>query len=96
MQFYCQNTIRSKKDTKLCLHVEKWSITSFFNFYIKLAESSFLCHFRVESVNVFVLPRFDFCTSDIFFIKNNFAQAQTLSRMSSRSGRMNIGWVNID
>ena len=25
MQFYCQNTIRPKKDTKLCLRVEKWS-----------------------------------------------------------------------
>ena len=24
MQFYCQNTIRPKKDTKLCLCVEKW------------------------------------------------------------------------
>ena len=23
MQFYCQNTIRPKKDTKLCLRVEK-------------------------------------------------------------------------
>ena len=60
------------------------------------AESSFLCRFRVESVNVFVLPRFDFCTSDIFFINNNFAHAQTLSRMSSLSSRMNIGWVNIE
>jgi len=36
------------------------------------AESSFLCRFRVESVNVFVLPRFDFCTSDIFFINKQF------------------------
>ena len=35
-------------------------------------ESSFLCRFRVESVNVFVLPRFDFCTSDIFFINKQF------------------------
>ena len=25
MQFYCQITIRPKKDTKLCLRVEKWS-----------------------------------------------------------------------
>ena len=68
MQFYCQNTIRLKKDTKLCLHVEKWSITSFFNFHTQLAESSCLCCFFVESVNVFVLPWFDFCTSNIFFI----------------------------
>ena len=34
-------------------------MTSFFNFYTKLAKSSFLCCFRVESVNVFVLPRFN-------------------------------------
>jgi hypothetical protein len=27
----------------------------------KLVESSFLCRFRIESVNVFVLPRFDLC-----------------------------------
>ena len=36
------------------------------------AESSLLCRFRVGSVNVFVLPRFDFCTSDIFFINKQF------------------------
>ena len=36
------------------------------------AESSYLCRFCVESVNVFVLPRFDFCTSDIFFINKQF------------------------
>ena len=34
----------------------------FFNFYTKLAKSSFLCRFRVESINVFVLPRFDLST----------------------------------
>jgi hypothetical protein len=27
---------------------------------------------------------------------NNFAHAQMLARMSSLSGRMNIGWVNIE
>ena len=25
MHFYCQNTIRPKKDTKVCLRAEKWS-----------------------------------------------------------------------
>jgi hypothetical protein len=25
MQFYCQNTIRPEKDTKLCFRVEKWA-----------------------------------------------------------------------
>jgi hypothetical protein len=34
----------------------------FFIFYTKLAKSSFLCRFRVESVNVFVLARVDLST----------------------------------
>ena len=55
------------------------------------AESSFLCRFRVDSVNVFVLPRFDFCTSDIFFINKQFRTCA-----GSLSGRMNIGRVNIE
>ena len=64
------------------------------NFYTKLAESSFLCRFRIESVNVFVLPRFDLCHV-LSSSPNNFAHAQTLSRMSSLSGRVNIARVNI-
>ena len=36
-----------------CSKNEQVSLTSFFNFYTKLAESSFLCRFRIESVNVF-------------------------------------------
>ena len=66
----------------------------FFFFYAKLAESSFLWHFHVESVNVFVLPRFNLCTFSS--PTSNFAHAQTLSRMSSQSGRMNIARVNIE
>ena len=31
-----------------------------------------MCRIRVVSVNVFVLPRFDFCTSDIFFMNKQF------------------------
>jgi hypothetical protein len=43
---------------------------------------------------VFVLPQFDLC--HVFSSStNNFAHAQTLSRMSSLSGRMNIARVNI-
>jgi hypothetical protein len=34
--------------------------------------------------------------STIYSSANNFAYAQTLSRMSSLSGRMNIGWVTIE
>jgi hypothetical protein len=67
------------------------------NFYIKLAKSSFLCRFRVESVNVFVLPRFDLSPySSINKSFYKFAHAQTFSRMSSPSGRMNIARVNIE
>ena len=73
--------------------MEYVSITSFFDFYTKLAKSSFLCHFCVESVIVFVLPQFDLSTFSSS--TNNFTHAQTLSRMSSLSGRMNIAWVNI-
>jgi len=64
------------------------------SFYTKLAKSSFLCRFRVESVNVFVHPRFDLSTFSSS--ANNFAHAQTLSRMSSLSGRMNVAQVNIE
>ena len=84
MQFYCQNMIRPKKDTKLCLRVEKvvGRYNIFFNFYKKLAESSFLCRFRIESVNLFVLPWFDVCHV-LSSSTNNFAYAQTFSRMVS-------------
>jgi hypothetical protein len=53
-----------------------------------------LCRFRIESVNVFVLPRFDLCHV-LSSSTSNFAHAQTLSRMSFLSGRMNIARVNI-
>jgi hypothetical protein len=66
----------------------------FFNFYTRLAKSSFLCRFRVESVNDFVLARFDL--SMFSLSTNNFTHALTLSRMSSLSGRMNIARVNIE
>jgi hypothetical protein len=68
MQFYCQNTIRPKKDTKLCLRV---GITSFFNFYTELAESSFLCRFRVESINVFMTVELHRSFLYIFFSGEN-------------------------
>ena len=56
-----------------------------------------MCRFRIESVNVFVLPRFDLCHV-LSSSTNNFAHAQTLYRMSSlcRSYEcMNIARVNI-
>jgi hypothetical protein len=67
-------------------------ITSFFNFYIKLAKSSFLCRFCVESINVFVLPRFDLSTCSsinkqlnkfiiVFFIYS-FFQEKTIGDIS--------------
>ena len=69
----------------------------FFKIYAKLAKSSFLYRFRVESVNVVVLPRFDLSRcSSINKHFNKFAHAQMLSRMSSPSVRMNIARVNIE
>ena len=41
-------------------------------FYTKLAESSFLCRFRIESVNVLILPRYDLCHVHISFINKQF------------------------
>ena len=75
----------------------KWSFNHkhlFLYSYTKLAESSFLCRFLIESVNVFVLPRCDLCHV-LSSSTNNVAHAQTLSRMSSLSGRMNIARLNI-
>ena len=69
----------AKKDTKLCLRVEKWS--AFFYFYTKLAESSFLCRFRVESFNVLFFHDSIFEHPTFSSSTNNFAHAQTLSRM---------------
>ena len=69
--------------------VDRYNI--FFNFYTKLAESSILCRFSVESVNVLVCAM-------CFFSTTNFAHAQTLYRMRSlcRSYEcMNIVGVNI-
>jgi hypothetical protein len=50
--------------------------------------------YRIESVNVFVLPRFDLCHV-LSSSTNNFADALTFSRMSSLSGRMTIARVYI-
>jgi hypothetical protein len=88
MQFYCQNTIRSLKDTKLCLPYTCWKmevgITTFLKFL--LAKSSFLCRFRVESVNIFVLLRFELSTCSS--INKQF------TKFAHASGRMNIACVN--
>jgi hypothetical protein len=81
MQFYCQNTILPKKDSKLCLRVEKWSRSVkhlFFYFYTKPAESSNLCRFCIESVNVFVLPRFDLCFQTFRTCANAFPNEFTV------------------
>ena len=89
-----KNGVGRYTDLYSLLYKSLVGITSFFNFYTKLAESSYLCRFHIESINVFVLTRFDLChvlsSSTI-----NFAHAQMLSRMSSLSGRMNIARVNI-
>ena len=63
------------------------------------AELSFLCCFRVESVNGFFSSSIRFLAMYIrhFLLStNNFAHAQTLSRISSLSDHMNIARVNIE
>ena len=51
-----------------------------------------MCRFRVESVNVFVLPRFDFC-----FINKQFRTcANTFPNEFTVRSYMNIGRVNIE
>ena len=52
--------------------------------------------FSHKACNVFVLPRFDLCHVHLSSPTNNFAHSQTLSWMSSLSGRMNIALVNIE
>ena len=59
-------------------------ITTFFKFL--LAKSSFLCRFRVESVNIFVLLRFELSTCSS--INKQF------TKFAHASGRMNIACVN--
>jgi hypothetical protein len=48
-----------------------------FNFYTKLAESSFLCRFRIESINVFVQFHNSICAMC-------FLHQQTISHMRKR------------
>jgi hypothetical protein len=92
MQFY--DSAEKRYYIMLTVYVLKNGVgryNIFFFFYTKLAKS-FLCRFRVESVNV--LARFDLSTFSSS--TNNFAHAQMLSQMSSLSGRMNIARVNIE
>ena len=94
MQFYCQNTIRPKRDTKLCLRVEKWS-RSYSIFFLIFTQTCWILLF----VSFSCIIRQYFCLWHVLFLqKNNFALAQTLYRMSSlcRSYEcVNIVWVNI-
>jgi hypothetical protein len=71
--------------------VDRYNI---FFFHKTCWKTSFLCRFRIESVNVFVLRQSDLCHV-LSSSTNNFAHTQALFRMSSLSGRMNIAWVNI-
>jgi hypothetical protein len=61
---------------------------------IAVAESSFLCRFLIESVNAFVLPRFDLCHV-LSSSTNNFAHAQTLSRIDNNLNIRNHNNIKI-
>ena len=79
-----------------CWKMENVGITSFFNFYTKLAESSFLYRFRIESVNVLFNSTIRFSVPCASSSTINFAHAQTFSRMKSLSGRMNMRWSTLN
>jgi hypothetical protein len=67
-----------------CWTMEYVCITSFFNFYTNLAESSFVSFSR-RIVNIFI---YDIC----FFSANNFAHAQTLYRVRSLCRSSMVIW----
>jgi hypothetical protein len=98
----CNSTVKIRFNRKNILNyayvlkneMGRYSIYIFF--YTKLAESSFLCRFRVESVNVLFFYDSTCAMCTFPSSTNNFAHAQTLSRMSSLSGRMNIARINIE
>jgi hypothetical protein len=54
------------------------------------AESSFLCRFRIESINVLFKSTIRFSVPCVSSSTVNFAHLQMLSRMNSLSGRMNM------
>ena len=84
MQFYCQNTIRPKKILNYAYVLKNGvvRIESFFNFYTKLAANPPFCVVFVQNPSLFLFVP---CT---FSSTNKFAHAQTLSRISSLSGRI--------
>ena len=61
-----------------CWKMEYIGIASFFNFYTKLAESSFLCRFRIESVNVLFNSTIQFVPCAFFVNKQFRTCANTL------------------
>ena len=67
--------------------VDRYNI---FFWFLHKAESSFLCHFRIESVNVLFNSTIRFSVPCASSSTINFAHAQTLSRMNSLSCRMNM------
>jgi hypothetical protein len=81
----CNSTVKIRFGLKNILNyayvlkngVDRYNI--FFNFYTKLAEFSFLCRFRIEPINVFILPRFDLCHVHISFINKQFRTCASAS-----------------
>ena len=99
MQLYCQNVNRPKKDTNLCLRIEKWS-RSVQHLFLIVTQ----CLLNTPFCVVFVYnPLMFLFFHDSIYLHlilssstNNFAHVQTLSRTSSLSGHMNIARVNIE
>ena len=89
MQFYCQNTIRPKQDTKLCLRVEKWS-RSIYHIFLFLHKACWILLF--VSFSCRIRQCFGLCHVLLF--------QQTISHMCKRFterghcvGRMNV-WIS--
>ena len=79
-----------------CWKMEQFGITSFFNCYTQSLLNPPLCVIFVYNPSMFCsIPRFDLCHV-LPSSTNNFAHVQTLSRMNSQLGRMNIVRVNIE
>ena len=71
-----------------CWKIELGRCNIFFYFYTKLAESSFLCRFRVESVNMFI------CAMRFFFNKTISHMRKRFTEWVHCVGRLNA-WRNI-
>ena len=93
MQFYCQNTIRPKQDTKLCLRVEKWS-RSIYHIFLFLHKACWILIF--VSFSCRIRQCFGLCHVLFFFNKQfRTCMHKHFTEWGHCVGRMNVVRVNI-